>query len=321
MFKNLLKNDEAVSPIVATLVLIVVAIIGAAAVGLIMGTFSQNVADETNTGDIASGASGEIMIAGSTTVQPASELMAKAFMDTHKGVKITVYGGGSGAGILGAVEKRIDIGSSSSAVGDDVLARNPELEVYEIGGSAVAIITNDATMLDITKDNLKALYDVDAVTTSTVAFDNVYERAESSGTEETFAGYLDLQTGSDKQLPGNGTGMNGNAGVLNAVKGTASGKRSIGFVDWGYVKDPIAGVKVLNITDGTTTYTTNATNIKSALKGEKTYPAKLVKHLYYIVNGEPNTVVKSYLDFAKSPGAQKYFNDAGMFSIYEYTNA
>jgi len=47
------NNDEGVSPIVATLVLIVVAIIGAAAVGLIMGTFSSQVSDQANAGDIA----------------------------------------------------------------------------------------------------------------------------------------------------------------------------------------------------------------------------------------------------------------------------
>ncbi len=37
------KNDKAVSPVVATLVLIVVAIIGAAAVGALLGAFSGNV--------------------------------------------------------------------------------------------------------------------------------------------------------------------------------------------------------------------------------------------------------------------------------------
>ncbi len=42
----MIKNNEAVSPIVATLVLIVVAIVGAAAVGLLMGSFSNNVADQ-----------------------------------------------------------------------------------------------------------------------------------------------------------------------------------------------------------------------------------------------------------------------------------
>jgi len=40
LFKGFFKDTRAVSPIVATLVLVVVAISGAAAVGTIMGTFS-----------------------------------------------------------------------------------------------------------------------------------------------------------------------------------------------------------------------------------------------------------------------------------------
>ncbi len=40
------NNDEGISPIVATLVLIVVAIIGAAAVAMILGNFSGNVSNQ-----------------------------------------------------------------------------------------------------------------------------------------------------------------------------------------------------------------------------------------------------------------------------------
>ena len=67
-----MDNQAAVSPIVATLVLIVVAVVGAVAVGSIMGTFSSSVSKQANTGNAASASQTEILIAGSTTVYPAS---------------------------------------------------------------------------------------------------------------------------------------------------------------------------------------------------------------------------------------------------------
>jgi phosphate transport system substrate-binding protein len=114
------KNDKAVSPVVATLVLIVVAIIGAAAIGAILGAFSSDISKEANAEDLQSAASSELTVAGSTTVQPASELLAQAFMTTHPGIKVTVSGGGSDAGIAGVEMGAIDIGSSSNSTFKDV---------------------------------------------------------------------------------------------------------------------------------------------------------------------------------------------------------
>lgn len=85
-----MNNDMAVSPIVATLVLIVVAVIGAVAVGTIMGTFSSDVSKQANSGDASGAASTELIIAGSTTVLPASEEITKIYMAAHPGVKLTV---------------------------------------------------------------------------------------------------------------------------------------------------------------------------------------------------------------------------------------
>ena len=90
---NLKKNnDMAVSPIVATLVLIVVAVIGAVAGGTIMGTFSSDVSKQANTGQAASAAQTDILIAGSTTIQPAMNLVAADYMAANPGVHINVQG-------------------------------------------------------------------------------------------------------------------------------------------------------------------------------------------------------------------------------------
>jgi phosphate transport system substrate-binding protein len=115
-FKKFFNNDVGVSPIVATLVLVVVAIAGAAAVGTIMGSFSSDVSDSTSVGDITGTASTELLIAGSDTVYLVSVPLAEAYMDEHHGIKITVQGGHSLAGIASTELDIIDIGSASMDV-------------------------------------------------------------------------------------------------------------------------------------------------------------------------------------------------------------
>jgi phosphate transport system substrate-binding protein len=48
--------------------------------------------------------SGNIQLAGSTSVQPLAEELATIFMEKNTEVKIDVQGGGSGAGIKAAAE-------------------------------------------------------------------------------------------------------------------------------------------------------------------------------------------------------------------------
>jgi phosphate transport system substrate-binding protein len=141
-------NEMAVSPIVATLVLVVVAVVGAVAVGTIMGTFSSDVSKQANTDGAGTAAQTEILTAGSTTVQPASEEIAKAYMAKNPGVKITVQGGGSGAGVAAVGSGTVDIGATSdiAKVTDKVNDGTfPNLKTYLLGGSAIVVIQNEGT--------------------------------------------------------------------------------------------------------------------------------------------------------------------------------
>lgn len=321
-FKNM--NESAVSPIVATLVLIVVAVVGAVAVGTIMGTFSSDVAEQTNTGDVSGSASAEILIAGSTTVQPASELLAEAYMAQKPGVKITVQGGGSGAGIASAGMGIVDIGAASKYLPDADAAKYPDLKEYVIGGSGVvAIINANATadskdLVDITKAQLTALYLNESVH-GLAGIKYAYHRAEASGTEDTFAEWIGNK---DKEAINKVTGekglhlktATGNSGILAAIQANTLAD-AIGFVDAGFAKDA-AGIRVLKID---TKEATDA-NILDALKTGKDdkYPAGLTRPLVYLVNGNPSSIVKDYISFVQSPGAIDQFHAAGTFSALEF---
>jgi phosphate transport system substrate-binding protein len=311
-----MNNDVAVSPIVATLVLIVVAVIGAVAVGTIMGTFSTDVSKKASADQASSASSTEILIAGSTTVQPASELLAKAYMANHPGIKITVQGGGSGAGIAAANNGLVDIGSASKAVST---TDYPDLNVYQIGGSAVVVIAGkDATTTAVSADELKALYqDGTAIGGITKAV----QRSEDSGTEETFAKFIKY-TNSAGQLNTTSSAVSsatGNPGVLKAVED--GGANTLGFVDYGFAKDD-SKVQILNITVSGSDYQATSNNILASLKGTaddstKTYVNSLTRPLNYLTKGTPNSVVKNYIDFCRSPGATELFDDVGYFSYVQ----
>ncbi len=324
----LFNNEKAVSPIVATLVLVVVAIAGAAAVGTIMGSFSSDVSDSASAAEASSASSTELLIGGSTTVQPVSEGLVDLYTKDHPGVKVTVQGGGSGAGIAGAEMGVLDIGSASKDV--DTVLEHPDLQKFQIGGSAVVVIVNDdttlATVNNTTQANLDLLYlnandgkvnvAVDASGTlnysSTGTAVAIFQRDEASGTEETFAKYLPSYESAKDLDESEAAGKVGNSGVLAAVEDT---KDSIGFVDYGFAAGNDA-VKMI----GVECYDDDVTedNIVAALKGEDSpYPADLTRPLNYLTNGAPSTIEQSFINFALSPAAAPAFEDAGYFQMLD----
>lgn len=319
MFANLRQNEDAVSPIVATLVLIVVAVVGAVAVGTIMGTFSDDVGSTVNSDDVAGavGPAGEVLIGGSTTVYPVSEELAKAFMTEHPGVRISVQGGGSGVGITSAKMGLVDIGAASKAVSD------PDLTTIQIGGSAVVVIAGTSvTATDVTKaDLMNAL----TGTWNIAGADHFVQRAESSGTEETFAKWV--TDGSEKSLDAYTGNKNvtatGNPGVLQSVEDNPT---YIGFVDAGYGLPAAADgdVKVLDINLNGTVKDASEASILLSLKGtadsdSDSYVSALTRPLNYLVKGTPSSTVQSFIDFARSPAAIEYFNDVGTYSILQFS--
>jgi phosphate transport system substrate-binding protein len=318
MFKKIFNDEAGVSPIVATLVLVVVAIAGAAAVGTIMGSFSSDVSDSASAEGAANGASTELLLAGSTTVQPVSELLAEAYMEEHPGVKVTVQGGGSGAGISSTEMDIVDIGAASKDV--DTTTEHPDLEVYTIGGSAVVVIGNDVSG-NCTMEDIWTIYNatVDgvcpqaSVNNLTVASDiTVFQRSEESGTEETFSKYF----GDDDKSWCDSTeakGEKGNALVLEAVEGTDN---SIGFVDFGYASG--SSVNIIGV-DGTPTDVDDCEDaILDALAGEDSdFPEGLTRPLNYMTNGAPSSLEQSFIDFAMQPAQAELFDEVGYFAILD----
>ncbi|MGC9335166.1 MAG: substrate-binding domain-containing protein, partial [Anaerolineae bacterium] len=99
-------------------------------------------AEPTQAPQPATGLSGELSLAGSTTVQPLAEVLGEAFMEMHPDVVIEVQGGGSSVGVTSAGEGTVDIGMASRAIKDSEFETFAELQVFVIARDGIAIVTN-----------------------------------------------------------------------------------------------------------------------------------------------------------------------------------
>ncbi|HPR23696.1 MAG TPA: substrate-binding domain-containing protein, partial [Bacillota bacterium] len=134
--------------------------------------------------------SGEtVVIAGSTSVQPLSEVMAEEFMADNEGTSVEVQGGGSGQGIKAIEEGIADIGSLSREVKDE--EKGSVKEEYIIAMDGVAVVVNTETETeDITIEELEKVYTGEITNWKELggkdAEITVVSREEGSGTRGAF---------------------------------------------------------------------------------------------------------------------------------------
>jgi len=248
-----MNNEMAVSPIVATLVLIVVAVIGAVAVGTIMGTFSTDVSKQANANQAGSASQTEILVAGSTTVNPVTLSAGALYTAANPGIKITSQAIASGAGVQAVGNGVADIGAISEPVKDAWMQQFPNLQQYQIGEGAVVVIENAGhpaynASTPITYTDLQAAFGTtagvpgDNFGTSASSYGDFHNngngvttviRADSSGTANTFYSYLGYGSSTPQQFTAenpNTTAVNGNPALVQTVGNT---NYAIGFADYG----------------------------------------------------------------------------------------
>lgn len=100
--------------------------------------------------------SGNLVVAGSTSVTPVMEKLKEAYEGIHSGVSIEIQSTGSSAGMQSAIEGTADLGMASRELKDS------ELEVLTgqpIAMDGIAIIINNANPIeDLTIDQVKSVF-------------------------------------------------------------------------------------------------------------------------------------------------------------------
>jgi phosphate transport system substrate-binding protein len=100
--------------------------------------------------------SGNLVVAGSTSVTPVMEKLAEAYQNMYSGVSIEIQSTGSSAGMQSSMEGTAELGMSSRELKDSEKA---ELSYSAIAIDGIAVITNkDNPIDDLSMDEVKAIY-------------------------------------------------------------------------------------------------------------------------------------------------------------------
>jgi ABC-type phosphate transport system substrate-binding protein len=184
--KKLVKNAQAVSPIIATLMLVLVAVGSAGAFYVWQSGWQGGIEDKVSgSGDLQA----SLTIGGSSTVYEFSAVATEYYHAANPNYRISYQKGGSGAGIAAVGTGAIDIGSASKFMDNEEKDDYPDLnkdgnkdfgkELVEhvIAWDAVAVVTstgNSHGLVSIDEDTLYDIYATNgnlATHSSTLDFD------------------------------------------------------------------------------------------------------------------------------------------------------
>jgi len=210
-----------------------------------------------------------------------------------------VTGGGSSVGVKAAAQGTADIGNASREVKPEELAEFPNLKVHVIARDGIAIVVHPDTVVDgLTVEQVRDIFSGKITNWSEVggvdAAIIVASREEGSGTRDAFQ---ELVMG-DALITENAILQQSNGALRTTVANTPN---AIAYLSFGYLDK---SVKVLHL-DGVEATEENASN--------GTYP--VVRPLNMLTNGEPQGVVKAFLDFVLGPEGQAIVRAEGYIPV------
>lgn len=112
-----LRDTAAISPVIATLILLVIAAVAAAGVGLLTQKAQDNANSQTTNKNL--GVSGTFSVKGSNILQELTQSEVSAFRELYPAIIINVGAGNSAAGRALVFNKQIDVGGSAEIWQDD----------------------------------------------------------------------------------------------------------------------------------------------------------------------------------------------------------
>ena len=228
---------------------------------------------------------GTITVAGSTSVQPLSDELAKVFMAKNPKVKVFVQGGGSSAGTKAAMNGTADIGAASREL------KSSEKGLFEtvIAKDGISVVVNPKNEVkELSLEQIKAIFAGKIINWKEVGGQNmkivVVNREAGSGTRGAFE---EIIMGKDAVT--NDCLIQASTG---AVKSTVSiTKEAIGYISLGALDKTVKPL----IVEG---YEASEKNIL-----DNKY--KIARPFIYVTKSAPTGIVKAYIDFILSNEGQK----------------
>jgi phosphate transport system substrate-binding protein len=255
-----------------------------------------------------------ISIIGSNTVTPLSSVWAEEFMDASPEVSIAVSGPGSGVGIANLIDGTTDICQASREIKSSEIdqAHKKGVDPYEIqvATDALSVVVHpDNPISELTIGQLSAIYTNQVTNWQEVGGDDApivaLSRDTNSGTHVFFKEHVVQMDGlatEDKSLE-YGNKVLFLPSTQEGVSEVAKNTNAIFYPGLGYVTDKVKPLGIKRTSDDPAVLPSVAT----ALDG--TYP--IARPLLYYTDGEPEGVIKDFIDYCLSPEGQEKVTEVG----------
>ncbi len=244
------------------------------------------------------GLKGKIDIAGGTAHIPVMKEAARRIMIYNPNIRITVAGGGSGVGIQKVGEGLVDIGDTGRPLTPKERAKYG-LKSYAFAIDGVAVAVNPSN--PVRNLTSKEVQDIFAgriknwrVVGGKDAPIHLYTRDEASGTRAVFWKKL-LKKG---PIADNANIVPSNGAMKVAISRDPD---AIGYLSIGFIDNTIAPVKI----DG----------VYPSQENAKNGSYKIVRKLYMNTKGEPNKLVKTFIEYILSPEGTEIIKKCGFLPI------
>ena len=246
------------------------------------------------------GLEGKIDIAGGTAHIPVMTDAAEQIMKVNPKIRITVAGGGSGVGVQKVGAGLVDIGNTGRALTPAEISKyGLKTFPFAIDGVAVAVNPKNPVraltsqqVRDIFAGKVKNWQEVGG----SDGLIHLFTRDEASGTRETFWEKLLKKGPIDAKA--NIVASNGAMKLALSQDPQAIGYLGIGFVD--------QKVKALKL-DGAEATQENA----------KSGAYKVTRLLYMNTKGEPQPLVKAFIDYIKGSEGAKIIQKHGFIPLQQ----
>lgn len=252
---------------------------------------------------------------GSDTIVNLALAWAEQYQSAHSDVRISVTGGGSGTGIAALVNGTVGIANASRQIKDEEIAEAQSKGVnpveHIIARDAIAVIVNpENPVSELTLPQLSDIYSGKITNWTEVGGEDrpivKLSRETNSGTHVYFLEtVLRLGDSDAKTLFSMDTLLlPSSEGIISEVRDNPN---AIGYDGLGYVPDDLKVIAVAELAGGA--YVLPAIETVN----DKTYP--IARDLYMYTDGEPDGLIKEYLEWILSAEAQEIVAELGFVPV------
>ncbi|MEO0137557.1 MAG: phosphate ABC transporter substrate-binding protein [candidate division WOR-3 bacterium] len=238
---------------------------------------------------------GDIVIAGSTSVQPFIEKLAEEFMAKKPHVKINVQGGGSTAGIQAVFNRTCAIGTSSRHL-------HPEeqgLHQFVMAIDGIAIVVHPSNPVsNLSHEQLRDIFAGKITNWKEVGGRNekifAVTREEGSGTRGAFEELIMHETAiSDACL------VQDSNGAIREIVATTP--QAIGYISAGLVDHRVKALAI--------------DSVSPTMENYKNGHYKFIRPFLLLTLEEPKGLIKEFIDYVLSEEAQEILRREGLIPI------